>query len=36
MPGTKRIQSSTDYYHIMMRGNNRENIFNSKELKDFL
>jgi hypothetical protein len=22
-----RIQSPTDYYDVMMRGNNRENIF---------
>ena len=36
MPRTARIQSSTDYYHIMMRGNNKENIFSSNELKEFL
>jgi len=28
MPRQARIQSESNYYHIMMRGNNRENIFN--------
>lgn len=30
-----RIQSSTDYYHVMMRGNNRESIFVKDEQKKF-
>jgi REP element-mobilizing transposase RayT len=28
-----RIQSPTDYYHVMMRGNNRESIFGKDEQK---
>ncbi len=35
MPRQARIESPTDYYHIMMRGNNRENIFNKDEQKRF-
>jgi len=35
MPRKARIQSSTDYYHIMMRGNNRESIFSMDEQKSF-
>ena len=30
-----RIQSPTDYYHVMMRGNNRESIFSKDEQKRF-
>lgn len=30
-----RIQSPTDYYHIMMRGNNREKIFLTRSHKEF-
>ncbi len=30
-----RIQSPTDYYHVMMRGNNRESIFGKDEQKRF-
>ena len=30
-----RIQSPTDYYHIMMRGNNRESIFRYQSQKIF-
>jgi len=35
MPRQARIQSPTNYYHVMMRGNNRENIFNQNEHKKF-
>ena len=35
MPRQARIQSPTDYYHVMMRGNNRENIFSKDEQKLF-
>jgi REP element-mobilizing transposase RayT len=35
MPRQARIQSSTDYYHIMMRGNNRESIFNEDKQKRY-
>ncbi len=28
-----RIQSPTDYYHVMMRGNNRESVFSKDEQK---
>lgn len=35
MPRQARVQSSTDYYHIMMRGNNRESIFNRDEQKRY-
>ncbi|MGI5997424.1 MAG: REP-associated tyrosine transposase [Lutispora sp.] len=35
MPRKARVQSSTDYYHIMMRGNNRESIFSRDEQKSF-
>lgn len=35
MPRQARTQSPTDYYHIMMRGNNREYIFNKDEQKRF-
>ncbi|MEA4962437.1 transposase, partial [Lutispora sp.] len=35
MPRQARIESPTDYYHIMMRGTNRENIFNKDEQKRF-
>lgn len=34
MPRQARIQSPTDYYHIMMRGNNRENIFKEDKQKE--
>jgi REP element-mobilizing transposase RayT len=30
-----RVQSPTDYYHVMMRENNRESIFGSDEQKKF-
>ena len=30
-----RMESPTDYYHVMMRGNNRENIFKDKNQKIF-
>ncbi len=33
MPRQARIQSPTGYYHIMMRGNNRESIFSTDEQK---
>ncbi|OGO77925.1 MAG: hypothetical protein A2Y23_04205 [Clostridiales bacterium GWB2_37_7] len=33
MPRQARIQSPTDYYHVMMRGNNRESIFSTDEQK---
>lgn len=37
MPRQARIQSPTNYYHVMIRGNNREPIFNGdKEKKYFL
>ncbi|MDF2519997.1 MAG: transposase like protein [Clostridia bacterium] len=37
MPRQARNFSPTGYYHVMMRGNNRENIFNRNEQKaDFL
>lgn len=35
MPRQARTQSPTDYYHIVMRGNNREYIFNKDEQKRF-
>jgi len=35
LPRHARIQSPTDYYHVMMRGNNRESIFNSDDQKRF-
>ncbi len=35
MPRQARIQSPTDYYHIMMRGNNRESIFHRDDEKSF-
>lgn len=35
MPRQARIQSETGYYHIMLRGNNRENIFNDDKQKSF-
>ncbi len=34
MPRTARKRSETSVYHIMMRGNNRQKIFNSVEDKD--
>lgn len=37
MPRTRRTASPTGYYHVIMRGNNRENIFNDIcNKKDFL
>lgn len=30
-----RMESPTEYYHVMMRGNNRENIFKDKSQKIF-
>jgi REP element-mobilizing transposase RayT len=30
-----RTQSSTDYYHVMMRGNNRESIFREDQQKEY-
>lgn len=30
-----RIKSETDYYHIIMRGNNKSNIFDNKESKRY-
>lgn len=30
-----RVQSPTDYYHVIMRGNNRESIFISQSQKEF-
>lgn len=30
-----RLQSPTDYYHIMMRGNNKEKIFVRDDLKRY-
>ncbi len=33
MPRQARVQSPTNYYHIMLRGNNRENIFSKDEQK---
>lgn len=35
MPRQARTQSPTDYYHVMMRGNNRENIFVTDKQKEF-
>ena len=35
MPRKPRLQSSTDYYHVMMRGNNKEKIFISSAQKNF-
>jgi len=35
MPRQARIQSPTGYYHVMMRGNNRENIFVTDKQKSF-
>ncbi len=35
MPRQARTQSQTEYYHVMMRGNNRENIFVADEQKRF-
>lgn len=35
MPRQARVQSPTDYYHVMMRGNNRENIFTKDIEKRF-
>jgi len=33
MPRQARVQSPTNYYHIMLRGINRENIFSKDEQK---
>ena len=33
LPRKARIQSPTDYYHVMMRGNNRERIFENNSQK---
>jgi REP element-mobilizing transposase RayT len=35
MPRQARIQSPTNYYHVMVRGNNRESIFSKDEQKRF-
>ena len=35
MPRQARVQSPTSYYHVMMRGNNRESIFSEDEQKRF-
>lgn len=35
MPRKARIQSPTSYYHIIMRGNNRESIFSEDKQKRF-
>lgn len=35
MPRKARIQSPTGYYHVMMRGNNREDIFVTDKQKKF-
>lgn len=35
MPRQARNQSPTNYYHVMMRGNNRENIFSEDRQKRF-
>ena len=34
MPRQQRIRSKSGYYHIMLRGNERKNIFNSDEDKE--
>ncbi|MFZ5353841.1 MAG: REP-associated tyrosine transposase [Bacillota bacterium] len=34
MTRTARVKSPTDYYHIVMRGNNRERVFGSSENKE--
>ena len=36
MPRKARDQSPTDFYHIMMRGINKERIFERKQNKEFL
>jgi len=33
MPRQARVQSPTNYYHIMLRGNNRENTFSKDKQK---
>lgn len=35
MPREARVQSPTNYYHVMMRGINKENIFKKEEQKRF-
>ena len=35
MPRQARTQSPTEYYHVMMLGNNRESIFVTDEQKRF-
>lgn len=35
MPRKPRVESPIDYYHVMMRGNNDEKIFNTKDLKSY-
>ncbi len=35
MPRKPRVESPIDYYHVMMRGNNDEKIFNTKDLKNY-
>lgn len=35
MPRKARVQSPTDYYHVMIRGNNRDKIFADKNQKAY-
>ena len=34
MPRQTRLESETGYYHVMIRGINRENIFQKKQEKE--
>ncbi len=36
MPRAARVLSSTGYYHIIMRGQNRDDIFRTDGMKQYL